>query len=127
MHPDDAQAVARSLLESIQAAASAHDKAALLDLFTDDGMLLGTAAANLDRDAVERYVDLVLGIDETITWIYDDVRVVDAREGAVTFVGIGTAGFDDGDEPDPFRLTCLAVLDGERWRLRLFHGSVPQG
>jgi SnoaL-like domain len=33
---------------------------------------------------------------------------------------------EDGSEwRKPIRMTGLAVRDGERWRLRQFHGSIP--
>ena len=125
MTAETPEAVARSILAAIQAAADAHDPAALLDLLTDDAVLVGTAAANLERPAVEAYVEGVFSLDETIRWSYDEIRVVDARQGAVTFVAIGSVGLSD-EAPEAFRLTCLAVQAAGHWRLRLFHGSVPQ-
>ena len=119
----------RSLLSDLQRAVRAKDHAAVLDLFTEDAALLGTAAANLDREAVSSYVARVFDQTGYVHWEWDTVTVLDARPGAVTFVALGTvslAGDPDDDSRDPIRLTCLAVEDGERWRLRLFHGSVPQ-
>jgi hypothetical protein len=49
-------------------------------------------------------------------------------ENVFCFAALGTVGFDGDseDERDTFRLTCVAVGDGSRWRLRHFHGSAPQ-
>ena len=120
-------AVAQSLLEQLQRAVETHELGVVLDLLTADAVVLGTAAENLERPEIEAYLGAVVAEQATITWHYDTVRVVDARPDAVTFVALGSVGWDDDeDERDPFRLTCLAVRDAGRWRLRLFHGSVPQ-
>ena len=47
------------------------------------------------------------------------------------FAVLGTVGFEDEQGRalgvrQPFRLTCVAVVRDGRWRLRHFHGSVPQ-
>jgi len=119
----------RALLEDLQAAVRAKDLAATLELFTEDAALLGTAAANLDRTAVTGYLARVFDQPGYVLWDWRTVSVVDARPGALTFVALGVvslAGDPGGRASDPVRLTCLAVDDGERWRLRVFHGSVPQ-
>jgi len=127
MSDDDPLAVAHSILGAIQAAAEAHDAEALLGLFTEDAVLVGTVAANLDRPAVEAYLHAVVGQDDTIRWNYETVQVVDSSNDTLTFVGVGLVGWDEDDETDRFRLTCLVVRESAGWRIRLFHGSVPQG
>lgn len=99
-----------------------------LALFTEDAALLGTAAANLDREAVSDYLALVLDQTGYVRWDWEEVAVVDSRAGAVTFVALGSVRMEDdpdNDAPAPIRLTCLMVEESERWRLRLFHGSIP--
>ena len=119
--------LAQGILNDLQSAATAHDLPAMLDLLTEDIVLLGSAAASLDRDAATAYVEQVLAYEYPLLWEFETVRVIDSRPEAVTFVALGSVGFDGPDEPrDPFRLTCLAVDEGDRWRLRHFHGSVPQ-
>jgi uncharacterized protein (TIGR02246 family) len=116
------------LLDDLQSAVRAKDHAAVLDLFTEDAVLLGTAAANLDRDAMSGYLARVFDQTGYVHWEWDTVAVLDARPGAVTFVALGTvsvAGDPVEASSDPVRLTCLAIEDDDRWRLRLFHGSVP--
>jgi ketosteroid isomerase-like protein len=122
----DATSLARSILAELQQAASARDTDALLDLLTGDVVLFGTVAANLDRTSSEAYIQLLMAQDATIAWDWETVQVVDERPGAVTFVALGTVGLSSDPGRDPIRLTCLAVDDGDRWRLRHFHGSVPQ-
>jgi uncharacterized protein (TIGR02246 family) len=124
----DAPALVRHLLDDLQDAVRVKDVAATLDLFTEDAALLGTAGHGLDRDAVSDYLMRVFDQTGYVSWDWQTVSVLDARPGAVTFVALGTvaiAGDPDVDSSDPIRLTCLAVEDSERWRIRLFHGSVP--
>lgn len=49
----------------------------------------------------------------------------------LAFAVVGTVGFEDAQgqtlgERDAFRLTCVAITRDGTWRLRHFHGSVPQ-
>jgi uncharacterized protein (TIGR02246 family) len=116
---------ASALLSQLQSAATAQDLAGMLDLFTEDAVVLGTSAANLDRRELTAYVTALFELPHCIHWDFEMIRVVDSRVGALTFVALGTVGLDGPDESrDQFRLTCLAVDDGDRWRLRHFHGSI---
>jgi uncharacterized protein (TIGR02246 family) len=116
----------QTLLGELQAAAAGQDLPRMLDLFTSDAVVLGTAAANLDRTSIEEYIARLFEHPYVVGWDFETVKVVDSREGAITFVALGTVGFVGSGEPrEAFRLTCLAVDDGDRWRLRLFHGSIP--
>lgn len=128
MTDTDPRAVAQQLLDALQEAVRAKDHAATLALLTDDVALLGTAAANLDQDAVSAYLQAVFEQAGYVHWEWETVSVVDVRPGAITFVALGSVGLDEGADDyvrDSMRLTCLAVEDAGRWRLRLFHGSVP--
>jgi uncharacterized protein (TIGR02246 family) len=126
----DALDLVHDLLDDLQGVVRAKDLAAALGLFTEDAALLGTAAASLDRDAVSRYLMRVFDQTGYVSWEWETISVLDARPGAITFVALGTVAMEDDpddESSDPIRLTCLAVEEGERWRLRLFHGSVPAG
>jgi uncharacterized protein (TIGR02246 family) len=115
----------RALLDSIQQAASARDLDGLASLFADDPVLFGTASEAFGRDAVRAYLSAVLEQERTIAWSWDQVVVLERSENSLSFVVKGGVGWS-GDEPDSFRLTCLAVRDAAApWRLRHFHGSVP--
>jgi ketosteroid isomerase-like protein len=123
---------ARNVLDDLQRAAVARDHAAALGLMTDDIVLFGTAGANLDRPSASEYLRLVFDQEGVIRWDWKTVQVVDARAGAVTFVALGTVGFHDGGQEQgeaervPIRLSALIVDEGDRWRLRHFHGSTPE-
>lgn len=91
----------------------------------------GTAAANLDRAQTMAYLELVVVQEGTIRWEWEHVLPLLDKPDLLVFAVIGTVGFDDGQgRPvggrDDFRLTCVAVAQDGRWRLRHFHGSVPQ-
>jgi uncharacterized protein (TIGR02246 family) len=125
--PEAVELVSR-ILGDLQDAVRAKDRARALGLFTSDAALLGTGAASFGRDAVSSYLDLVFGQRGFVSWVWDTVSVLDVRPGAVTFVALGTVSLEgdpDHAAEDPIRLTCLAVEEDGRWRLRMFHGSVP--
>lgn len=126
----DVFGLVRELLDDLQRAVRTKDHGTALDLFTEDAALLGTAAANFDRDAVSNYLALVFDQTGYVRWDWEEISVLDSRPGAITFVALGSVrmeGDSEGNSTSPFRLTCLAVEESERWRLRLFHGSIPAG
>lgn len=127
----DLEPVARGILERLQGAVAGKDHAEVAELFDDDVVLFGTAAENLDRAQTTAYLARVLAQDGTIRWAWDSVIPVFHEPGVVVFAAVGTVGFEDAQgQPvgrrDAFRLTCVAVAQDGRWRLRHFHGSVPQ-
>jgi uncharacterized protein (TIGR02246 family) len=119
---------ARQLMADLQSAARAKDLAAALDLYTGDAAVLGPGDANFDREAVTRHVELVLSQPGRARWDWETIEVVDARPDAITFVALGTAGWDAGPDDGvvPYRMSCLVVDDGDRWRFRLQHGAVTE-
>jgi uncharacterized protein (TIGR02246 family) len=127
----DPEQEARELLGRLQDAVAAKDLDLLKALFTDDVVLFGTAAANLDREQSERYLEAVVAQDGVIRWGWDRVLPLVHEPELLVFSVVGSVGFDDADgraigERDDFRLTCVAVQRDGRWLLQHFHGSVPQ-
>jgi uncharacterized protein (TIGR02246 family) len=122
---------ARGILNELQDAVAAKDLDRLARLFTDDVVLFGTAAANLDRDETMAYLARIVAQEGIIKWDWDRVAVLVSAPALLCFAVLGTAWFEDavgkpdGDR-DVFRLTGVAVKQGRNWRLRHFHGSVPQ-
>jgi hypothetical protein len=109
---DEAWAVLRAL----QAAIDERDRGALLALFHEDAVLIGTSAHAPDREAVVAYLTAVTE-GEPFRWELVDV---------VPFHEDGFAAFGEivaGELRAPFRLT-LVTVDG---RIRNFHGSIPYG
>jgi SnoaL-like protein len=94
-------------------------------------VLFGTAAANLDRAQTVAYLAQLAGQEGTIRWEWGQVLPLFNRSEVLVFAAIGTVGLDDAQgrpvgEREPFRLTCVAVAQDGHWRLRHFHGSVPE-
>jgi uncharacterized protein (TIGR02246 family) len=126
----DPQMIARELLAALQDASRDGDLELAKALFTGDAALFGTAAESFGREQVGLYLEQVFAEDGYVRWDWETVRTLDCRPGAITFVALGTVGFDGpgaDEERFPIRLTCLAVEIGGRWLLRHFHGSIPQG
>lgn len=127
----DAELTARELLAELQHAVAAKDLDRLSRLFDDEVVLFGTAAANLDRAETVAYLARVVGAGEIIRWAWDRVTVLVTRPGLLTFAVVGSVWLEDdmarpvGDRT-AFRLTCVALEQHGRWRLRHFHGSVPE-
>lgn len=128
MTPADDHALAFRLLADLQDAMSARDLDAVLEVFDTEFVVFGTAASNLDREQSFAYLKGVLAQSSAIKWSWDDVKPIARDENVFCFAAIGTVGFDGDaeEERQAFRLTCAAVRRGSGWRLRHFHGSVPQ-
>lgn len=127
----DADGTARSLLAELEERLATHDLDQMVDLFTDDVVLIGNDSESWNRDETVAYLSLMADMKFTVRWEWDRVAVVLSAPGLLAFAAAGTLGFYDqsgqlaGDR-EPFRLTCLAVEDRGRWRLRHFHGSDPK-
>lgn len=122
---------ARGILNELQEAVAAKNLDRLARLFAADVVLFGTAAANLDRDETIAYLARIVAQDGIIKWQWDRVAILVSAPALLCFAVLGTVGFEEaagtpGADRDVFRLTCVAVEQGGRWRLRHFHGSVPQ-
>jgi uncharacterized protein (TIGR02246 family) len=124
---DAAAAVARSLLDRLQAAISARDLEPLVDVYDDDALLVGTSAAAQGRAEVRAYLEAIVTAPESLRWEWADVVVSHHAPGTVAFAGLGAivVTSPDGERRAPFRLTALAVESPSGWRLRQFHGSIP--
>jgi hypothetical protein len=105
-----------AILRALQAGIDAGDREALLALFHEDAVLIGTTAHASNREAVVAYLTAVAE-GEPFRWEYTDV---------VPFHDDGFAGFGEivaGEFRATFRVTIVAV-DG---KIRCFHGSIPYG
>jgi ketosteroid isomerase-like protein len=103
-----------ALLRALQDGIDARDRDALIELFHEDAVLIGTSSHAVRRDEVVAYLTAVTE-DEPFRWEYTDV---------VPFHDDGFAAFGEivaGSFRSPFRLTLVA----EDGRIRSFHGSIP--
>jgi ketosteroid isomerase-like protein len=121
---------ARVILEELQNAVAAKDLDGLGRLVSDDVVFFGTAEANLDRDQTMAYLAREMAREGIIRWEWNRVAILASAPGFLSFAALGIvvienpAGLPDGDRA-VFRLTCVAVREDDRWRLRHFHGSMP--
>ena len=127
----DAEQVARGILAELQDGFVAHDLVAVTALLDDEAVVFGAAGEGLDGEGSRAYVAGMLARDGTVRWSWDRVLRVLFEPTILAFGVIGSVGFEDAQGQtlgvrQPFRLTCVAVLRDGKWRLRHFHGSVPQ-
>lgn len=126
----DAESAARGLLAELEERLAGKDLNRITDLFTNDVVLIGDAVENFDRDTTVAYLRLMAEMKPTVRWDWNRVAVLLSKPGLLSFAAAGTMAFYDetgqrmGD-PEPFRVTCLAVEESDRWRWRHFHGSAP--
>ncbi len=121
----------RSILARLQDAVAAKDLHALSALLDQEVVLFGTAVANLDRSESTAYLSRVIEAVDIIRWEWDDVVPLVVEPGLLAFAALGSVGSENSDgrpvgRRDAFRLSIIAVDRGDGWRLRHFHGSVPQ-
>ena len=109
---------------------AAKDLDRITDLFSDDTVLIGDDSEHFDRASTVEYLGVMADMAPTVRWNWDQVVSVLAAPSVLCFAAAGTIWFEDQDgqrmgEPGPFRVTCVATDDGDRWRWRHFHGSRP--
>lgn len=123
----DGTAIARELLDRLEAGIAAHDSSALVELCTDDVVLFGTSRANFGPEEVRRYLELVVEAN-SIRWALDRSSVVHQDDDHLLVAASGQVEFDEGEGPErsDFRLSLWLVREHEHWRIGHFHGSVPE-
>lgn len=125
--PEDA---ARGLLAELEERLAGKDREQITDLFSNDVVLVGDDGEHMDRASTVEYLGFMADMAPTVRWQWDRVAVVLSRPGVLSFAAVGSIWFDDESgarmsEPEPFRVTCVAVDEGDRWRWTHFHGSRP--
>jgi uncharacterized protein (TIGR02246 family) len=125
----DGSRIARAVLDRLEEAIAAKDMARVEALCTDDVVLFGTSATNVDGEASRRYLAHVVEANATLRWFLDPIVVVHHDDRRLLVAGVGEAEFDEGDGPQRvrFRLSLSLVRAGEAWRIAHFHGSMPAG
>src|SRR5207247_11282065 len=85
----DPSADARFILDTLQATVDARDADALVSLFDDPAVLIGTAGDGRNPDALRRYLTAVATQPEALRW---DWRVVTAFHQSQGVLGIEACG-----------------------------------
>ena len=122
---------ARAVLAELETRLATHDLDQMVDFFTEDVVLVGDAEENFGRDQTRAYLREMADMAPSVHWEWDRVAVVLNAPDVLCFAAVGSIAFHDSagqplGEPEPFRVTCLAVREQDGWHLRHFHGSRPQ-
>ncbi len=127
MRLSDGAEEARAVLRTLQELIDARNLAGLLDFFDEGSVLIGTSGDGRDRAGVRRYLEAVVGQPGELRWEWGEVIAFHRTDDAVGFAAFGDVVLveEDSEWRKPIRMTGLAVRDGEAWRLRQFHGSIP--
>src|SRR4051812_47781353 len=72
----DAEATAWQILTDLEEGLATHDLDRMVDLFTDDVVLLGDDDENWDREATVAYLSLMAEMTYTVRWEWDRVAVL---------------------------------------------------
>ena len=117
-----------ALLESYAYALRRGDKAAILDMFTDDAVVIGTGADEWYRGRAEiaRGLDRDLAQSAELRLSYGTPEVGDG--GSVIWAAVPatvTARLDAGAVTIEGRVTTVLVRSGDRWLIAQNHFSVP--
>jgi uncharacterized protein (TIGR02246 family) len=119
---------AHQILNELQEKVTARDLAGLLQLFEDPAVLIGTAGDGRTPEAREAYLEAVTTQAAALHWEWRETALFFESEDALGFAAFGAVVLADGTQElrAPIRATFFAVRANGSWRLRQFHGSIPQ-
>jgi ketosteroid isomerase-like protein len=123
--PDPA---ARTILTAVQVALDSGDLDVLVDQFTQDAVLIGTASHSATHQEVRRYLGQVLDQGH-LKFAWEDVHTLLETDELVALAAFGTATIvsADGESSTPLRLSAVARRTEDGWRIAGWHGSVADG
>jgi hypothetical protein len=100
----------------------------LVEFFDDPAVLVGVAGDGRTRDGRRDYLTAITTQTAAVRWDWKETVMFYECDGALGFAAFGEIVLADGDWElrAPIRGTFFAVRAGDGWRLRQFHGSVPQ-
>jgi SnoaL-like domain len=119
---------AQRILNDLQEKVIARDLPALLQLFEDPAVLIGTAGDGRTPAAREAYLEAVTTQAGALWWDWRETVPFFESEDALGFAAFGDVVLVDDTQElrAPIRATFFAVRANGGWRLRQFHGSIPQ-
>lgn len=119
---------AQRILNDLQEKVTARDLPALLQLFEDPAVLIGTAGDGRTPAAREAYLQAVTTQAGALRWDWRETVPFFESEDALGFAAFGDVVLVDDTQElrAPIRATFFAVRANGGWRLRQFHGSIPQ-
>ena len=118
---------AAQILEDLQARVDARDQQALLDLFEDPAVLIGTSGDGRTSETRREYLTGVATQSAALRWEWAETRLFYNAADVLGFAAFGEVVLtgEASEWRSPIRLTVLAVQVEGDWRLREFHGSIP--
>ena len=119
---------AQRILNDLQEKVTARDLPALLEFFEDPAVLIGTAGDGRTPQAREAYLEAVTTQPGAVRWDWRETVLFFESEDALGFAAFGDVVLVDDTQElrAPIRGTFFAVRANGGWRLRQFHGSIPQ-
>jgi ketosteroid isomerase-like protein len=115
---------AQQILSDLQAKVSARDLQALIELFEEPAVLIGTAGDGRTREARDAYLEAVTTQTGAVQWDWRETVLFYESDDALGFAAFGDVVTEELRAP--IRGTFFAVRANGGWRLRQFHGSIPQ-
>ena len=119
---------AKEILGELQTKVTARDLAGLIEFFDDPAILIGTAGDGRTSDARREYLTAVITQPAAPRWDWQETALFYESDEALGFAAFGDVVLTGGAEEvrAPIRATLFAVRVDSGWRLRQFHGSIPQ-
>ena len=119
---------AQRVLDGLQEKVAARDLPALLAFFEDPAVLIGTAGDGRTPAARAAYLEGVVTQPAALRWDWRETVLFFESESALGFAAFGDVVLVNGADETraPIRATFFAVRADGGWRLRHFHGSIPQ-
>jgi uncharacterized protein (TIGR02246 family) len=119
---------AEEILGELQAKVTARDLAGLLEFFEDPAVLIGTAGDGRTSDSRREYLTAMTTQPAAVGWDWHETALFYESEDALGFAAFGDVVLTHATAEfrAPIRATFLAVQVDGGWRLRQFHGSIPQ-
>ena len=118
---------ARRLLDRFGELVSARDPA-VLDLFQDDALLIGSEHGESahGRSELQAFFEHVFAWPATISWVWSDFRCSALGDVIWCFAeGEVVATSAEGSDRGPYRMSCVLVRSADSLRFNLFHGAEP--
>jgi ketosteroid isomerase-like protein len=124
----DWELAADELLTDLQHRVTERNLPRLLDLFEDPAVLIGTSGDGRTPEARVHYLTGIATQSSALRWAWSEKHLFYESDAALGFAAFGEIIVtDEGVEARaPIRLTIFAIRTPDGWRIRQFHGSVPQ-